>query len=319
MKIALLINETECIELDNYYLFSHQLLALGHSVFLCCIDSLGMSNAQVTAQGFQANSDLVRVEQPFGEIACTEVDLNRFDLVWILALGFRTGFLDKVQLLHNLERETILVNSLDSILYLKSKYFLNTLPDIFSHPESHASASWKQLYGIIQQGGGTWIIKPPAGSFGRDVFKVEATDANLRSILQTMTNHDTGVYCLIQRYVDEISNGEKRVLIANGEVVGQYCRRNTQDHRTNLAQGGEAEVCALTAEEIDLCRKIGEFLRNEGALFVAMDLAYPYVIELNVINPGGLTTLRTLSDTDLSREVVNRVLAGVADNMGKIA
>ena len=310
MKIALLINETECVELDNYYLFSHQLLALGHSVFLCCIDSLGMSNAKVTAQGFQASSDLVEVGRPFSAIARSEVDLSVFDLVWVLALGFRTGFLDKMQLLHNLERDTVLVNSLDSILYLKSKYFLNTQSEIFSHPESHASSNWKQLFEIIQRGGGTWIIKPPAGSFGRDVFKVEATDANLRSILQTMTGHETGLYCMIQRYVEEINNGEKRVLMANGEVVGQYCRRNTQDHRTNLAQGGEPEACTLTSEELDLCSNVGEFLRREGALFVAMDLAYPYVIELNVINPGGLTTIHALTNQDLSREVVERVLSG---------
>lgn len=310
MKIALLINETECIELDNYYLFSHQLLTLGHSVSLCCIDSLGMSNTRVTAQGFEANSTFVKVGQPFGELTCSEITLNHFDLVWILALGFRIGFLDKIQLLHNLERDTALVNSLNSILYLKSKYFLNTQAEIFAHPESHASANWQQLIEIIQQGGGTWIIKPPAGSFGRDVFKVESTDANLRSILQSMTGHDSGAYCLIQRYVEEISNGEKRVLLANGVVVGQYRRRNTQDHRTNLSQGGEPEVCDLTPEEIDLCGRIGNFLRAEGALFVAMDLAYPYVIELNVINPGGLTTLHALTDRDLSGEVVERVLSG---------
>lgn len=310
MNIALLINETECIELDNYYLFCHQLLALGHSVSLCRIDSLGMSNAQVTALSFEANSTLVTVGRSFNDLTSRQVGLNRFDLVWVLALGFRIGFLDKIQLLHNLERDTALVNSLNSILYLKSKYFLNTQTEIFSHPESHASANWRQLFEIIQQGGGTWIIKPPAGSFGRDVFKVDASDANLRPILQTMTGHDSGAYCLIQRYVEEISNGEKRVLLANGEVVGQYCRRNTQDHRTNLAQGGEPEVCTLTPEEIALCGPIGKFLRDEGALFVAMDLAYPYVIELNVINPGGLTTLLALTDQDLSGEVVKRVLSG---------
>lgn len=311
MKIALLINETECIELDNYYLFSRQLLSLGHVVSLCYMDSLGMSDEQVTAWGFNANTGAVKVGKAFSELSSQEVVLNRFDLVWILALGFRTGFLDKVQLLHNLERHTVLVNSVNSILHLKSKYFLNMQKRIFSHPESHASADWQRLFDIIQRGGGTWIIKPPAGSFGRDVFKVDATDANLRSILQTMTGHGTGLYCLIQRYVEEIAHGEKRVLIANGEVIGQYRRHNTQDHRTNLAQGGEPEVCLLTPEESTLCGNMGKFLRDEGALYVAMDLAYPYVIELNVINPGGLITLRTLINEDLSGEVVDRVLGGV--------
>jgi glutathione synthase len=309
MKIALLINETECVELDNYYLFCHQLLALGHSVSLCCIDSLGMNNEWVTAQGFEADNELVEIGKPFSDLTWREVVLNRFDLVWILALGFRVSFLDKMQLLHNLERDTVLVNSLNSILYLKSKYFLSTQSKIFSHPESHASADWQQLFDIIQREGGTWIIKPPAGSFGRDVFKVDVGDANLKSILQTMTGHDAGFYCLIQRYVDEISNGEKRVLLANGEVVGQYCRRNTQDYRTNLAQGGKPEICTLTSEENNLCKNTGKFVRNEGALYVAVDLAYPYVIELNVINPGGLTTLQALTNQDLSGEVVERVLS----------
>ncbi len=314
MKIVLLINQTESIELDNYYLFSRQLLSRGHSITLCFMDSLGMSGTRVTAQGFQIDSEFLTVGQAFDDLPHQQVDLNSFALVWILALGFRIGFLDKMQLLHNLERDTNLVNSINSILFLKSKYLLNARPEIFPHPETHASANWKQLYKIIERTGGTWIIKPPAGSFGRDVFKVDAMDANLKSLLQTMTGHESGAYCLIQRYIDEVRLGEKRVLFADGQVIGQYCRRNAADHRSNLAQGGKPEVCDLSDEEIELCERIGLFLRREGALFVAMDLAYPYVIELNVINPGGLTTLFELTQQDLSGEVVDKVLAATTQS-----
>lgn len=309
MNIALLINSTDNLELDNYYLFTPKLLSHGHSVTLCFIDSLGMRNNQVTAQGYQITSELPPIGKPFTELQSSPVVLNTLDLVWILALGYRKGFLDKIQLLHNLEQDTRITNTINAILFLKSKYYLSARPDIFPHPESHAAANWEQLYHCIQAAGGTWIIKPPAGSFGRDVFKVHASDANLKALLQNMTGYDNSQYCLIERYIEEIQEGEKRVLFANGEVIGQYSRINGSDHRTNMAQGANAHSCQLTTQEKELCQRVGQTLCEEGALFAAMDLAYPYVIELNVINPGGLSTIQTLSGEDLSGIVIDKVLA----------
>ena len=110
----------------------------------------------------------------------------------------------------------------------------------------------------IVQSGGKWIAKPPAGSFGKDVYLLTSQDQNTAVILDSLTGEDKDQYCLLQRYVEEIEQGEKRVLFAGGKVVGQYLRRPTRDHRTNIMQGASAELCELTAEEADYCEKIGK-------------------------------------------------------------
>jgi glutathione synthase len=310
MKVALLISPTEQLVADNYYLLGRQFLASSHEVDLCTMDSISMARSTVTAlaQRFEEPHD---PGTPFQSLVTKRADLTAYDLVWILALGLRSSFLDKIQILHNLEGRVPIINSLDTILFLKSKYLPSAYPGVFPHPDSYASADWNFLYGIIAEDAGEWIIKPPAGSFGRDVYRVSSKDSNTKAILQSMTGNDGSQFCLIQKYINEIQDGEKRVLFANGEVVGQYLRHNPTDHRTNLAQGGLAELCDLTRPESILCARVGEFLRRAGAYYAAIDMAYPYVIEVNVVNPGGLKTLQSLQKINLSDVVLNHILNGV--------
>ncbi len=123
-----------------------------------------------------------------------------------------------------------------------------------------------------------------------------------------MTGPDGDHYCLLQPWVEEISRGEKRVLLAGGKTVGQYRRVATRDHRTNIMQGARTECCELTPEEVTYAERIGEFLRQFGAEFVGMDLAYPWVIEFNVINPGGLLTIEGLTGDDLTPRILDRIV-----------
>ena len=124
-----------------------------------------------------------------------------------------------------------------------------------------------------------------------------------------MTAHGSGQYCLMQRYVEEIAEGEKRVLFAGGRSVGQYKRKAVIDHRTNVIQGARTEACDLTDKETDLCRRIGQYLAGMGAEFAGVDMVYPYVIEFNVINPGGLKTIFELTGVNLAAQIIDRVLA----------
>jgi len=122
-----------------------------------------------------------------------------------------------------------------------------------------------------------------------------------------MTGPEADQYCLLQPYVEEIIKGEKRVLIAGGEPVGQYLRHAGKDHRTNVMHDAEIEPCDLDEAEDKYCRTIGAFLTSHGADFVGLDLAYPYVIEFNVINPGGLLTIESLTGKDLTADIIDRI------------
>lgn len=304
MQIAFLIGATETIVDGNYCRFANELLRHGHRVALVEMETLALTRSRVTALG----TWLDHACQPGAPLVFPDrMQLAEFDVIWVMSLGMRHSFLDKIQLLFAASRDTVICNSLDAIMHFKSKYFAATHPDIFQHPDTWASSNPAELLSIMQAHGGRWIVKPPASSFGRDVYLLTAEDANVRVILASLCGPDEDRFCLLQRYVEEIGQGEKRVLLAGGEPVGQYRRHALLDHRTNVQQGARTEPCELTPGEQEYCRRIGQTLLAHGAEFVGIDLVFPWVLEFNVINPGGLLTILELTGKDLTGAIIERM------------
>ena len=303
-NVVLLIAESEVIEDGNYLRFGNELFRRHYQVKLCFLESLAMHRSEVIAEGFDLTSTLKAGDRFPG---VSTVELEHADLAWVLTLGKRMSFLDKLQLLYCLQSKCKVINSVDSLMHFKSKYFQAGQSETFQYPATYASSNPDQLFNIIASQGGKWIVKPPAGSLGREIFLLTKDDANVRVILETMTGVEADQYCLFQPYIEEIQQGEKRVLIAAGKPVGQYLRHAKKDHRTNMMHGAEIEACELSSEETTYCEKIGEFLYRHGAEFVGLDLAYPYVIEFNVINPGGLLTIESLNGTDLTSNIIDKI------------
>ncbi len=231
--------------------------------------------------------------------------IDGFDLVWMVGLGERASFLDRMQLLSTVSPLKFVVRP-QVLLQLHAKYALPTGPLTAHHPETHASHDAAWLREIVQSGG-TWIAKPAAGSFGRDVFRVDANDPNLIVILESLTGHDGSRYCVLQRYAREIEDGEKRVLVAGGRLIASYLRLPRLDHRANIAADAQARVTTLSDEELLLARKCAQWLAGEGAGFAAVDMAYPWIVEFNVANPGGLATIERLTGHDHSAEIARAI------------
>ena len=304
LNVILLIADTEAIEDTNYLRLGNELLSRGIPVQCCFMDSLAMLDSEIVADGFSLSEPL-KLDAPFP--ARTSVSIGSADIVWILTLGMRHSFLDKIQLLNCLPPGCRLINSLDALMHFKSKYFLASHGETFQYPQTYASTSANELLEVINGKGGRWIAKPPAGSLGRDIFLLSRDDPNTRVILESMTGAESDQYCLIQPYVNEITAGEKRVLIANGKPVAQYLRHSNGDHRTNVSAGATTELCELTNDEQQYCEKIGAFLAARGALYVGLDLAFPWVIEFNVVNPGGIQTIEALGGQDPSTKIINEI------------
>lgn len=304
MRFCLLTRKIDRIADDNYSLISEALIRRGHVARCAAVDSLRLVHAGLYATGFDWRGGLAPGDRP---PATAPIMLEDNDVIWVLGLGERGTFLDKIQLLYTLRRVRI-INSLDALMHLKSKYLLTGMGDRMQHPETYASTSPLELVEIMQGKGGRWVAKPPAGSLGRDVFLVDRDDKNALAIFQHLCGPDENRYALLQKYVPEIEKrGEKRVLVAAGKVVGHYRRLAKRDHRTNLAQAASAESTTLTEEERDYCESIGEHLLSMGAAYFGIDLIFPWVIEVNVVNPGGLVTLRRLDGQDRSSLVAERV------------
>lgn len=275
----------------------------GDEVWLASIDSLSLAGEGVLAAGHACTGESRPALRPTDAALRPLADA---DLVWVLSLGRRDSFLDKMQLLALLERRVRVVNSVQSLLHLKSKYALSVAATGFRHPPTSASADWRTLWRELQSSGEDWVAKSPAGSFGRNVFRLHRSDVNARAILQTLT--DRGRYALLQRYLPEIAEGEMRVLLAGGRVIGQYRRFATLDHRTNLMQGGTAAPARLNARQQAGCARLGAWLLARGADFCGVDLVGDWLLECNVVNPGGLATLKKLTGEDHSVAVLDAVI-----------
>ena len=227
------------------------------------------------------------------------VPLAGFDLYFVLGFGAQATFLDRMQILRSLDQGRF-VNTTDALVYQHGKVsLLLSSPDV-PQPETHL-ANDPEMLGAIVETGGDWIAKPPASSFGRDVFRLRAGDTNVRAILEHLTRE--GRYALLQSYVESGDDGEKRVLIAAGEIIGTYGKRPV-DHRGNIDAGASAFAAELSdAQRATVGQLKGRF-DDMGVRFATVDLAGHYVLEINVANPGWLATYERVTGVDLAPNVV---------------
>lgn len=310
MRIAFLVNTIKTFEFKNYMSLANSVFRKGCDAHFALVDTLSLDHDQVCCDTVRLNA-LIKVGDGF-DTSMVRTRLDEFDYVWVLSLGQRQTFLDKIQLLWLLPPDVKVINSLEAILFINSKYSLGAFSHIFKAPETFASNNFDYLWNIYDANKqDTWIVKPPAELLGRNVFILRPHDTNARALIQSMTGEgSSSKYCILQRYVHEIQNGEKRIIIAGGQIIGYYKRIMAEnDHRTNLHQGAQSVICDLTEAESSLCKRIADDLLNRGVCFAGIDLVFPYVLELNVINPGGINTIYNLTGEDFSDAVTDSVFS----------
>jgi glutathione synthase len=240
------------------------------------------------------NHDCLRLAD--GQLLAFETPLADYDRIWVLGLGRAETFFDRMQLLRRAPQDR-LITRIDALLYHHAKYAWSEFM-----PETYASNDPDWLAAIVARGG-DWVAKPTAGSYGRDVVRVGA-DADGLATLRRLTAETSARYCLLQRFAPEIAGGEKRTLIAGRALIGTYLRLPGQDFRTNLSLDGRPARAALTAAERQLVDRIQAELVREGIGFAAIDIAWPYLMEVNLANPGGLATLEEVYGRDFAPAVV---------------
>lgn len=145
------------------------------------------------------------------------------------------------------------------------------------------------------------IVKPLNGMGGASIFRLRQNDANINVILEIMTQHGQELI-MAQRYIKEISAGDKRILLIDGEPVPYSLARFAApgETRANLAAGGRAEGRDLTTRERWICAEVGPELRKKGLLFVGLDVIGGYLTEINVTSPTCIRELDALYDINIS-------------------
>jgi glutathione synthase len=153
------------------------------------------------------------------------------------------------------------------------------------------------------------IIKPLFGNGGAGVFRIREDDENLASLLE-MHFSRTREPLMIQRYEPAVRQGDKRIILIDGEPAGAINRVPAQgEARSNMHVGGRAEKVGLTVRDAEICRRIGPLLRDQGLIFVGIDVIGEYLTEINVTSPTGLQEIARFNGTNLAAAIWDRIEA----------
>lgn len=150
------------------------------------------------------------------------------------------------------------------------------------------------------------VFKPLSGMGGERIFYARADDRNLGVILEVMTAHGSE-YVMGQKYLPEIAAGDKRVLLIDGEPIPYALARipRSGESRGNLAAGGSAKGVPLGDRERWICSEIAPFLRENGLIFVGIDIIGNYLTEVNVTSPTCIRELDQLYDLDIAGQFMD--------------
>lgn len=197
---------------------------------------------------------------------------------------------------------TLVANRPQSLRDCNEKVFATEFPECT--PPLLVSRSLKRLKGFLQEHQDV-VFKPLDGMGGASIFRVKADDQNLNVILETLTQHGCQTI-MAQKYLPEITDGDKRVLIVDGEVV-PYCLAripSASDFRGNLAAGGKGEVRPLSERDQWIAEQVAPVLVERGLLFVGLDIIGDYLTEINVTSPTCVQEIDRAKNTAIGDKLI---------------
>ena len=239
------------------------------------------------------------------------------------------------------DREEIKLSDLDAILMrqdppFNSDYIYNTYilemasrsgVNVFNNPKSlrdcnekvfatefpqcctkHLVSSEKSLLIDFVNNYEDTVIKPLDGMGGASIFRIKKSDPNLNVILETVTKHFSEKV-MIQEYIAEISEGDKRILVINGKPMDAAIARIPAEGelRGNLAAGASAVAKSLSERDLWICNEVGPSLVEKGLVLVGLDIIGDFLTEINVTSPTCFKEYKELCDIDIAKKFINSV------------
>lgn len=217
-------------------------------------------------------------EETLAPLANMDVILMRKDPPFNMNFIYTTYILDQA------EREGVLVvNKPQSLRDCNEKMFATQFPQCGT--PTLVSAAKNRLRAFADEHGDV-ILKPLDGMGGASIFRTGAKDGNLSVIIETLTEHGK-TPAMAQRYIPEISKGDKRILVVDGEPVSHCLARvpAVGEVRGNLAAGGSGIVQPLSDRDRWICDQVRDTLIQKGLIFVGLDVIGDYLTEINVTSP----------------------------------
>ncbi len=166
---------------------------------------------------------------------------------------------------------------------------------------------------------GDMILKPIDGMGGASIFRVRAADPNLNVIIETLTEHGER-FIMAQRFIPEITAGDKRILLINGTPVPYALARIPAEGETrgNLAVGGRGEGVPLSERDHWICQQVAPSLKAKGLMFVGLDVIGDYLTEINVTSPTCIRELDALFGLDIAGQLIDVVAQTLGDQSASL-
>jgi len=236
-----------------------------------------------------------------------EIDLSQMDAVLMRKdPPFDTEYIYATYMLELAEAAgTLVVNKPQSLRDANEKMFTAWFPQCM--PPSLVTRDEARLRQFLRQHGDI-IVKPLGGMGGTSIFRVQQDSPNIGVIFETLTRHGE-LYTMAQRYIPQIVEGDKRILVVDGEPVPYALARIPQagETRGNLAVGGKGVGIELSARDRWICSEVAPTLVKKGLLFVGLDVIGDYLTEINVTSPTCIRELDTQYKINISAQLFDSI------------
>ncbi|MFP4303839.1 glutathione synthase [Rhodosalinus sp.] len=302
MKVAIQMDPIGAIDIDadTTFRLAEEAQARGHELFYYTPDRLAYEEGRITARGRPLRVRRARGDHAeLGEEA--HVDLAGFDVVWLRQdPPFDMHYITTTHLLQRLAASTLVVNDPFWVRNFPEKLLVLDFPDL-TPPTTIARdlatiRAFKARHGDV-------ILKPLYGNGGAGVFRLDANDRNLSALHELFTGF-TREPLIVQKFLPQVAQGDKRVILVDGEAVGAINRVPAAgETRSNMHVGGRPEPAQLTDRDREICARIGPVLREKGQLFVGIDVIGDRLTEINVTSPTGLQELERFDGVNIAARV----------------
>lgn len=231
--------------------------------------------------------------------------LHHFDIIWMRQdPPFDMGYITATHLLEQLPPTTRVVNDPAGVRNAPEK--LSPLSFRQFTPPTLISFDGTEIRAFAREYG-TIVAKPLYGNGGRSVFKFDAADPNIDTLIEHW-RENAREPLIWQQFLPAVASSDKRVILVDGEVKSVFQRRPVGDSiRANMRVGGTAETSALTPREEEICAAVGPMLKAEGLVFTGLDVIGDYLTEINVTSPTGLRASQALYGINLAAALCDAV------------
>lgn len=277
----------------------------GHRVYSCEVSDLELRGDQAYARVRPTVAQRVN-GAPFVVGTDETVALNDLGAVFMrkdppvdVEFFMSLHLLDRVD-----RRRVVMVNDPASLALCNEKLFAMRFPQLM--PETLVARRQDRIRAFIEEKGDV-VVKPLNGAGGSGILRLVRGDKNIRSAVELLTQEGR-VAIVVQVYLPRVTEGDRRVLLIDGEAVGVINRRpQPDDIRSNMHVGGTAEATELSPRDREICGAIGPELRRLGLVFVGIDVIDGRLTEINVTSPTGLQEYARFSGVHLEVQLIDWV------------